>query len=199
MRGSALTHPRSPSVSRWRFFNLRSFLHRLSERERIVIVLGALFVLSTLLYSLVLSPALERRDRWQSMAVRKKQELARFEELKTRYMELTQSLSGFEKRIGSSRDEGSLLARLESGARESGVQDKIASMKPLKTQMESGIEESSVEIRLEKLDLGSLVGFLKNVENENRLVRTRRIRIKARFDDPKLLDVTLLVSTLEGK
>lgn len=178
---------------------MRSFLHRLSQRERIVIILGAVFVLCALLYSLVLSPVLEKRNRWQSMAVLKKQELVRFEELKSRYAELTRSLSGFEKRSGSSRGGGSLIARLESGARESGIQDRIASMKPLRTRMESGIEESSVEIRLEKLDLGSLTGFLKNVEDENHLVRTRRIRIKARFDDPKLLDVTLLVSTLEGK
>lgn len=178
---------------------MRSFLLRLSQRERVAITLGAVFVLGAILYGLVLSPALEKRSRWLSMAVRKKQELARFEELKTRYVELTRSLSGFEKRIGSSRGGDSLLARLESGAREAGIQDKIASMKPLKTKMESGIEESSVELRLEKLDLGSLTGFLKNVEDKDRLIRIRRIRIKARFDDPSLLDATLLVSTLGGK
>ena len=178
---------------------MRSFLHRLTERERIVIVLGAAFVLCALVYGLILSPAMEKRSRWLSMAVRKKQELVKFQELKGRYKNLTRYLSGFEKRIESSQGGDSLLARLEAGAREAGLQGNIASMKPLKTQMESGIEESSVEIRLEKLDLASLVGFLKNVESGGRIIRTGRIRIKARFDDPQLLDATLLVSTLEGK
>jgi general secretion pathway protein M len=164
------------------------------------VLLGGTFVLSLLLYGLVLAPALEKRDRWISMAERKKQELSRFEDLSARYQNLEGTIGAMERELGSRKRGFSLLAQLEAGARRLGLQDNIASMKPFKNQMDSGIEESSVEIRLEKLDLGGggLVKFLQEVEGEESLVRTRRLRIKSRFDDPQLLDVTLLVSTLEA-
>jgi len=174
------------------------FFHRLTARERMTVLLGGTFVLSLLLYGLVLAPALEKRDRWISMAERKKQELSRFVDLSARYQNLEGIIAAMERELGSRKRGFSLLAQLEAGARRLGLQDNITSMKPFKNQMDSGIEESSVEIRLEKLDLGGLVKFLQEVEGEESLVRTRRLRIKSRFDDPQLLDVTLLVSTLEA-
>ena len=92
----------------------------------------------------------------------------------------------------------SLLAELEAKARELNLQDNIASMKPFTTQLDSGLVESSVEIRLEKLALRGLVEFLQRVEGRGSLVATRRLRVKSRFDDPQLLDVSILVSTLEA-
>ncbi|TNF46941.1 hypothetical protein EP232_04050 [bacterium] len=174
------------------------FFHRLTARERMSVLLGGFFVLSLLLYALVLAPALEKRDRWISMAERKKQELSRFEDLSTRYRNLEWTIEAMERELGSRQGGFSLLAQLEAGARRLGLQDNIASMKPFKSQLDSGIEESSVEIRLEKLDLGGLVKFLQEVEGDKGLVRTRRLRIKSRFDDPQLLDVTMLISTLEA-
>ncbi len=174
------------------------FFHRLTGREKMTVLLGGTFVLSLLLYGLVLAPALEKRDRWVSMAKRKKQELSRFEDLTARYRNLEWTIASMEKELGSRKKGFSLLAQLEAGARRLGLQENIASMKPFRNQLDSGIEESSVEIRLEKVDLGGLVRFLQEVEGEESLVRTRRLRIKSRFDDPQLLDVTLLVSTLEA-
>lgn len=175
-----------------------AFLDRLTVRERMMVVLGGAFVLSIILYGIVLAPALERRDRWITLAERKKQEVSRFEELSARYRSLGWTVATMERELGSRKKGFSLLAQLEAGARKLGLQDNISSMKPFRNQMESGIEESSVEIRLEKMDLGGLVKFLQEVEGDEGLIRTRRLRVKSRFDDPQLLDITILVSTLEA-
>ena len=93
----------------------------------------------------------------------------------------------------------SLLAVMESNARKLGLADRIASMKPFTSELESGIVQSSVEMRVEKVDLKGLVNFLKAVETGPNMAVTTRMRIKTRFDDPSLLDTTLLVSTLETR
>jgi general secretion pathway protein M len=175
-----------------------AFLDRLTARERMTVLLGGAFVLSALLYGLVLAPALEKRDRWISLAERKKQELSRFEDLSARYQSLQGTIASMERELGSRKGGFSLLAQLEAGARRLGLQDNIASMKPFRNEMDSGIEESSVEIRLEKVDLGEFIKFLQEVEGEKGLIQTRRLRIKSRFDDPQLLDISILVSTLEA-
>lgn len=177
---------------------MTSLLQRLSARERVMVTAAVIFVLSALIYGVLLRPALEKRERWRSMAVRKRVEMTRFVELSSRYRELEGTISEIEKRLGSRKGGTSLLAELEAKARELNLQDNIASMKPFTTQLDSGLVESSVEIRLEKLALRGLVEFLQRVEGRGSLVATRRLRVKSRFDDPQLLDVSILVSTLEA-
>jgi len=72
-------------------------------------------------------------------------------------------------------------------------------MKPFTTELESGMVQSSVEMRVEKIDLNGLVRFIEAIETGPHMASTTRLRIKTRFDDPALLDTTLLVTTLENR
>ena len=175
------------------------FFHRISAREKVMVLAGGAFVLTALVYGLMFAPAVNSRDRWHSMTDRKRAELEQFEELGRRYRELSAMLSNMEGRLKSRGGGESLLARMEAEARELGVKDHITSMKPFRNELDGNLVESSVEIRLEKMDLRSVVNLLRNIEAGDNLVRTKRLRVKSRFDDPDLLDVTLLVGTLETK
>jgi general secretion pathway protein M len=172
---------------------------RLSSREKIMVSVAALFVVSALIYGILLRPAMEKGKRLRGMAVRKQAELTRFVELSSRYQELETALSRLENRVSNRKGGTSLLADLEAKAKELNLQDNIASMKPFTTQLDTGLVESSVEMRLEKLSLRGLVDLLQRVEGSGSLAVTRKLRVKSRFDDPQLLDVSILVSTLEPK
>ena len=176
-----------------------AFLQRLSARERSLVSGTAVFVAAALLYGFVFGPVLENRTRWQSMAARKAEELERFRELSRRYVDLDSTLSDSQRRISARAGGGSLLAQMEAAARKLGLGDRITSMKPATAQLDSGIEETSVELKMEKMDLKGLVEFLAEVEAEGEAIKTGKLRVKKRFDDPQLLDVTLLVSALEAK
>lgn len=176
---------------------MMTLLQRLSTREKIMVSAAILVVLSAIIFGFILGPTVEKRDRWQNMAVRKRAELAKFAELSSNYRQLEATISDVEGKLGMRRSGTSLLADLEAKAKELNLQDNIASMKPFTTQLDSGLVESSVEIRLEKLVLRGLVDFLQRIEKADTLVVTRRLRIKSRFDDPQLLDVSIFVSTLE--
>ncbi len=178
---------------------MRAFFERLTVRERFLVGGAALFAAAALVNALVLSPTLEGRDRWRSMADRKREDLTRFLNLSERYRDLEAGLAEAQHRMSGPVSGASLLAELETMARRLGVQDQIVSMKPATVKLESGIEESSVEMRVEKLDMKSLVDFLAGLEEKDGSVQVRKLRIKKRFDDPSLLDATLLVSTLEAK
>lgn len=176
-----------------------AFLQRLSAREKVLVSGTAIFVAVALLYGLFLGPVMESRARWRSMADRKAEELEHFRNLSLRYQDLDSNLADYERRITASGTGTSLLARLEAVARRLGLQERITSMKPATAQLDSGIAEMSVELKMEKMDLKGLVDFLAEVEREEEGVKTGRLRIKKRFDDPQLLDVTLTVSALEGR
>ncbi|MFV1956632.1 MAG: type II secretion system protein GspM [bacterium] len=173
------------------------FLQRLTVREKAALIIVIPFFIIALIYSLVIVPVWEQKTRFNSMAQRKKVELVAFRELAAQFRDLENSISGLETNMKNRAGSFSILGMLEREARELGIQDRIASMKPMNSQLDQKIRESSVEIRFEKLDLNRTVEFLKKIEGSKDLVVIKRLRMKSRFDDPQLLDVTLLASTLD--
>ena len=174
-------------------------LSKLSDRERWFVLGAALFVGSALIFGIIVNPAMEKRQRYLRMAQDKRQDLAQFNEYASEYRSLQSSLVDMEKMVASRSSDMSLLAAMEGNARKLGLADRIASMKPFTTELETGMVQSSVEMRVEKIDLKGLVQFIEAIETGPHRAMTTRLRIKTRFDDPALLDTTLLVTTLEAQ
>ena len=178
---------------------MTDLFRRMSSRERWLVAGAALFVSTAVLYGFVIQPLLDNGRRYESMALRKQDELTRFRALAEEFRELGSALQLLEERALAGGSEGSLLAVMESEAKKLGLADKIASMKPFTTELESGVVQSSVEMRVEKIDLKGLVDLLEKLEKGKQSAVTSRLRIKTRFDDPALLDATVMVSTLEAR
>ncbi len=178
---------------------MTDILRRMSPRERWMVAGAVLFVGIAVLYGFVIQPLADNGSRYESMALRKQDELTRFRALADQYRERESALLLLEERARAGGSEGSLLAVMESEAKKLGPADKIASMKPFTTDLESGVVQSSVEMRVEKVDLKGLVDLLESLEQGKQSAVTSRLRIKTRFDDPALLDATVMVSTLEAR
>jgi len=173
------------------------FFRKLSPRERVLLVAASLFVGGSLLFGAIVSPLVSSQARYQDLASRQRENLEQFRELAQEYQATEATLRELEQSLARRDTDTSLLAAMEAEARNLGLADRIASMKPLSRDLESGIVEASVELKIEKIDLGELTGFLKAVEGSELMARTARLRVKTRFDDPQLLDATVLVTALE--
>lgn len=178
---------------------MMAFLSRLSSRERWLVLGAAVFVGLVLIFALIVNPFMDKRQRYVRMAREKRQDLAQFQQFASEYRSLQLSIKQLQERVTSGESDMSLLAAMESNARKLGLAEKIASMKPFTTELESGMVQSSVEMRVEKVDLKGLVEFIESVETGPNMAMTTRLRIKTRFDDPALLDSTILVTTLEAR
>ena len=176
-----------------------SLLTKLSLRERWLVGIAVVFVGSAIIFAFIVNPVLENRKRYIRLAQAARVDLVQFNDYATEYRSLKSSLAQMEKEVASRSSDMSLLAAMESNARKLGLADKIASMKPFTSELESGMVQSSVEMRIEKVDLSGLVRFIEAIETGPHMAATTRLRIKTRFDDPTLLDTTLLVTTLENR
>ncbi len=176
---------------------MKDFLSRLSARERALILSAAGFFVLVIVARFLLLPAWDEGGRLRIAAARKRVEAAQFDILVARYRELSSSAS----RAESVLEEGggaSLLTQVETTARDAGVKDRIASMKPQRTELESRMWESSVEVRVERITLKDAVELLRRLQSSPRPVRVKRLALKTRFDDPRLLDGTFTVAALEA-
>lgn len=176
-----------------------SVFAKLSMRERWLVSGAAAFVGLALFFAFIVNPVLENKRRYLRQARDTRQNLIEFNKYASEYRSLQTSLAQMEKQVASRGSDMSLLAAMENNARKLGLADRIASMKPFTSELESGMVQSSVEMRVEKIDLGGLIKFIEAIETGPHMAMTTRLRIKTRFDDPALLDITLLVTALENR
>lgn len=59
------------------------------------------------------------------------------------------------------------------------------------------VKEEAAEVMIKNVSLDRLYDFLERIEKGNRLVKVRRLKIKKRFDNNKMLDATVTVGTFK--
>lgn len=59
------------------------------------------------------------------------------------------------------------------------------------------LKEEAAEVTIRKVSMDRLYKFMSEIERTNQLVKIRRLKIKTRFDDPKMLDATVTIGTLK--
>ena len=92
-----------------------------------------------------------------------------------------------------------IFSRLEEVARQTGVQNKIQSMKPTISPPNEAYREESVEIKMEGVTLEQLIPYLHQVENSPQVLKIKRLDIKPRTDNRQILTVTFRVSVFTLK
>jgi len=171
-------------------------LNNLSDRERLILVGGGLFVLVVLIYQLVVSPYLKAHDRLESALQRKQAELVEVQGLSQEYAKLRVEEGGV-RALLQKRDAGfTLFAFLDQQAEHAGVKEQIKYMKPSVTEGDNGLDESVVEMRLEGVTLEKLTQFLQVTESDVNVVSVRRLSIQTSARDEGFLDVILQIVTL---
>ncbi len=143
-----------------------------------------------LLYVFVLSPLLSDLARKKTLIPRKERDLAEMRVLKEQYLEIQQRLQQVQE-IASKR--GPLLTEIENITRRANLSSKIVSLKPQTGIQTESFKESIVEIRMDNITLYDVVNYVFLLEKN--ALRIRKLYFKPRFDNPKLLNATILVSS----
>lgn len=89
----------------------------------------------------------------------------------------------------------SLFTYLEGKAKEAGLKEAVTSLTPLKASRTGGLEEQTVEIKLEKITLLQLVHFLYLVEAPDELITVKKASLGKMKEDPEYLNAALQVVT----
>ena len=96
------------------------------------------------------------------------------------------------KAYASDVSESTVAAMERIGARV-GAKEAFTAIKPLEEKEAAGYTERGVEVRLERIDLNRLVNLLYLLENNRGLFVIREFSMKARFEDPNLMDCSMKV------
>ena len=151
---------------------------QLAKREKYFIALAVMFIVLALFIQLVIAPFFEKKESLQSnLALKQKDSNTLARRLATRPKNFT------------------LFSYLEKAAGDAGIKDNIKYMKPSASTSKGSFKESLVEMKLEHITLGQMVGYLRLIEAPDKLVSIKRISIQSNTKETSYLDAILQVLT----
>jgi len=169
----------------------------LAPREKIMVSAGAIVLFVLFLYFGIIGPKLDRLDELKRLIPLKEKQIDELKENIQDYYRLKQLLDEQKQKIDSRGSEPFMQSYLESEA--AALDLLIASMVPKSIEVNEMYREDQVEIKLDAITLDSLVTFLHRIENSPSLLTIKNLRIKRRYDDQTLSDITTTISTLVAK
>jgi type II secretory pathway component PulM len=163
---------------------------KLEPRDKITLIIGGIVAAVILLYTFVLSPLASDLSRKRELIPRKEKDLVEIKELRTQYLEIQQRLQEAQT---AAAQRGPLLTEIENLTKRANLSSKIVSLKPQAGVQTETFKESIVEAKLDNITLYDVVNYVYLLEKDG--LRIRKLQFKPRYDNPKLLNATVLVSS----
>jgi type II secretory pathway component PulM len=163
---------------------------KLEERDKKTLIIGGAAAAVILLYTFVVSPLFSDLSRKRELVPRKERELVEMKALRQEYLDIQQRL---QEAQAAAAKRGPLLTDIESISKRANLSGKIVSLKPQAGVQTESFKESIVEIKLESITLYDIVNYVYQLERDT--LRIRKLQFKPRYDNPKLLNATILVSS----
>jgi len=168
---------------------------QLAKREKFFIALAVTVIVLALVIGLVIEPFFEKKERLQNNLAVKQDNLQEMIALHREYLALQQNSNTLAQRLASRPKSFTLFSYLEKAAGDAGIKDNIKYMKPSASSGKGTFKESLVEMKLERITLGQMVGYLKLIESPDKLVSIKRISIQSNTKETNYLDAILQVLT----
>jgi general secretion pathway protein M len=170
----------------------------LSQREQRVLIGAGAVVLLLILYVTVDS-VLQGYEGLETKIAKKREEVENLTQLRVEYMEAHKQLEEIKAKLDRMEKGFSVLSFIEDLAKKQNIRENIGSVKPKTLPLNDDYDESIVELKMDNVSLSELVDFIYKVENSGHLLKVKRLRIKTRYDNRDLLNVTLQVTTYKRK
>ena len=168
---------------------------KLVPREKRLVSAGIIFVVLFLLLQFVVTPYLDSRKKTQDAIVKRRGEISELRLMQQEYGALKNQAGGIKTMLQQRSPAYSLFTFLDRQAEKAGVKELVGYMKPSTIDSEGELQESLVEMKLQKIRLQALVSFLQLIESPENVVSVKRISIQESSKDDEVLDVIMQIMT----
>jgi len=165
---------------------------KLEPRDKKTLIIGGIAATIILLYVFVASPLMSDLSRKRELIPKKERDIAEMRVLGEQYLEMQQRL---QQAQAAAAKRGPLLTEIENITKRANLSSKMVSLKPQAGVQTETFKESIVEIKLDNITLYDIVNYVYLLEKD--ALRIKKLNFKPRYDNPKLLNSIILVSSAE--
>lgn len=170
-------------------------IQRMNQRERVFVALGLTVVLAMFVYFALVNPyrsSLERLDRALASS---QGQLLEMRQLQLEHQELSRSVRQLEVRLEQTVGFAP-LAFIEGLVSQVANREKLVYMKPQTPVAEGDLRLEPIELKVESLDLQQVLLLLWEIDRAQAPLLVTDLRLKQRFDNRALLDLTMNVTAV---
>lgn len=176
---------------------LTQYIRNLSGREKGIIVLGLISAVAIIVYGSVAAPLVERYINLDRVIAQKESQYRDLIQLREEYAALKKEYTELEKAASKTKEGFSPLTFMEGVSVQAKIKDKVVSMKPMLSPVSGNFRESSIEVKIERVVLEQIMRYLHLTESSDYPLRVKTLHLKSRYDDPGLMDASVVVSFYE--
>jgi type II secretory pathway component PulM len=165
---------------------------KLESRDKKALIFGGGAAAIILIFVFVVSPLTSELSRKRDLIPKKERDLVEMRVMKDQYLEIQQRL---QQAQAAAVKRGPLLTEIENLSKRANLSSKIVSLKPQAGVQTQAFKESIVEIKFDNVTLYDIVNYVYQLEQDG--LRIKKLNFKPRYDNPKLLNSTILVSSAE--
>ena len=163
---------------------------KLESKDKRTLIFGGTAAAIIILYAFVVAPITADLSRKRDLIPKRERDIVEMRVLKDEYLEMKKRL---EQAQAVAAKRGPLLTEIEDLTKQSKLTSKMVSLKPQVGVQTASFTESIVEIKLEKITVYDIVNYLFQLEKSG--LRIKKLNFKPRYDNPKLINATILVSS----
>jgi general secretion pathway protein M len=169
-------------------------IQRLTPREQLALGVASVAVLLTILIAGIILPYRAALERLDQRIVSRQGQLLEARTLLQRIKTMQGEAAAMQRKL-SAVPSAPLVATLEGLVAEIAGKEKLLGIRPQPVTALVGFRQEKVEMQLEKVRLEQLVQLLHAIDSGNSVMQSDSLKMRPRFEDPALLDVTLVVSS----
>lgn len=175
--------------------SLFAYFNRLSKRERLFILVGIAVSLVVILILAITSPGKknQRKDKSSDIFVQQTE----FYQTVGEYAGLKPVLEEVEGKLRNRPLDFDLYRQLNELVERLGVRTSLIKMEPGQAEGNDYLQEEFVDLNFQKIDLYSLVNFMREAEALPGLVRIVQLSIKTRIDGSQKMDAVMRISAYQ--
>jgi general secretion pathway protein M len=169
-------------------------IERLTPREKLALGAAGVVVLLTILIAGIILPYRAALERLDQRIVSRQGQLLEARILVQRIKAMQGEAAATQRKL-SAAPSLPLVATLEGLVAEIAGKEKLLGIRPQPVTAPAGVRQEKVELQLEKVRLEQLVQLLHAIDSAKSVMQSDSVKMRPRFEDAALLDVTVVVSS----
>ncbi len=166
---------------------------KLSNREKLLLKILIATVILITGYNFIFMPLINFFSSSDSIIVNDKQKIEQLDRIYSNFKELETKRNQYMSLLKSDSDNISTL--IEQWAQSSNISRNIAYSRRNQTNVQNKYIRITTDMKLEGVSIQSLLRFIYEIENSNKLVNISYLRINKSYKSPNLYDVNLKIES----
>ncbi|MBN1805958.1 MAG: hypothetical protein JW837_11970 [Sedimentisphaerales bacterium] len=171
---------------------------KLTQREKQLIIAGLFLLGMIVIFHVFGRPAIDRVGTLRRIVSDKGKILVELKIKSEKYKQLSKELDKIRTEIGHQPKERKILSFIERVQKDSGLMQKVVSMRPSTMTVNDIYERSTIEIKFQSITLNQLIQFLLKIKSSDLKIGIRTLEIKRGVQNSELLDTTVQLVSLSA-